>query len=165
MFAGIAVALFSGAIVERMRFGAFLIFGVLWSTLIYDPLAHWVWGEGGWLRELGALDFAGGTVVHISAGVTAIVLALTLGPRRDFGRVATVPHNVPFTLLGAGLLWFGWFGFNGGSALAADRCCCWTRGHHTRCGFRNTNGCARDWSVVRTTLVCGAAFACAFTRG
>lgn len=120
MFAGIAVALFSGAIVERMRFGAFLIFGVLWSTLIYDPLAHWVWGEGGWLRELGALDFAGGTVVHISAGVTAIVLAVTLGPRRDFGRVATVPHNVPFTLLGAGLLWFGWFGFNGGSALAAD---------------------------------------------
>ena len=120
MFAGIAVALFSGAIVERMRFGAFLVFGVLWSTLIYDPLAHWVWGEGGWLRELGALDFAGGTVVHISAGITALVLALTLGPRRDFGRIATIPHNVPFTLLGAGLLWFGWFGFNAGSALAAD---------------------------------------------
>ncbi len=120
MFAGIAVALFSGAIVERMRFGAYLVFGVLWTTLVYDPLAHWVWGEGGWIRELGALDFAGGTVVHISAGVTAIVLALVLGPRRDFGRIATVPHNVPFTLLGAGLLWFGWFGFNGGSALAAD---------------------------------------------
>ncbi len=120
MFAGIAVALFSGAIVERMRFGAYLVFGVLWTTLVYDPLAHWVWGEGGWLRELGALDFAGGTVVHISAGITALVLAVMLGPRRDFGRIATVPHNVPFTLLGAGLLWFGWFGFNGGSALAAD---------------------------------------------
>ena len=120
MFAGIAVALFSGAVVERMRFTAYLVFGVLWSTLVYDPLAHWVWGEGGWLRELGALDFAGGTVVHISAGVTALVLARMLGPRRDYGRMASVPHNVPFTLLGAGLLWFGWFGFNAGSALAAS---------------------------------------------
>jgi len=120
MFAGIAVALVSGAVVERMRFTAYVVFGVLWSTFVYDPLAHWVWGEGGWLRELGALDFAGGTVVHISAGVTAIVLAHMLGPRRDFGRIATVPHNVPFTLLGAGLLWFGWFGFNAGSALGAS---------------------------------------------
>jgi len=120
MFAGIAVALFSGAVVERMRFTAYVVFGVLWSTFVYDPLAHWVWGEGGWLGELGALDFAGGTVVHISAGVTAIVLAHMLGPRRDFGRIATVPHNVPFTLLGAGLLWFGWFGFNAGSALGAS---------------------------------------------
>ena len=119
MFAGIAVALFSGAVVERMRFTAYLLFGVLWSTFVYDPLAHWVWGEGGWLRELGALDFAGGTVVHISAGVTALMLAWLLGPRRDFGRMATVPHNVPFTLLGSGLLWFGWFGFNAGSALGA----------------------------------------------
>jgi Amt family ammonium transporter len=120
MFAGIAVALFSGAVVERMRFTAYLLFGVLWSTCVYDPLAHWVWGDGGWLRELGALDFAGGTVVHISAGVTALVLAWLLGPRRDFGRMVTVPHNVPFTLLGAGLLWFGWFGFNAGSALGAN---------------------------------------------
>jgi Amt family ammonium transporter len=120
MFAGITVALFSGAVIDRMRYGAYLLFGLLWTTLVYDPLAHWVWGAGGWLRALGALDFAGGTVVHISAGVTAIVLALTLGPRRDFKRVPTVPHNVPFTLLGAGLLWFGWFGFNAGSALAAD---------------------------------------------
>ncbi|WP_310570103.1 ammonium transporter [Gemmatimonas sp.] len=119
-FAGIAVALFSGAIVDRMRYGVYLVFGVLWTTLVYDPLAHWVWGDGGWLRTLGALDFAGGTVVHISAGVTAVVLAVVLGPRRDFKRVPTVPHNVPFTLLGAGLLWFGWFGFNAGSALAAD---------------------------------------------
>lgn len=120
MFAGIAVALFSGAVVERMRFSAYLVFGLLWSTFVYDPLAHWVWGEGGWLRELGALDFAGGTVVHISAGITALVLAHQLGPRRDFHRVIMPPHNVPFTLLGAGLLWFGWFGFNAGSALAAD---------------------------------------------
>jgi Amt family ammonium transporter len=120
MFAGITVALFSGAVVDRMRFVAYLVFGVLWTTIIYDPLAHWVWGDGGWLRELGALDFAGGTVVHISAGTTAVVLALFLGPRRDFKRVPNVPHNVPFALLGAGLLWFGWFGFNAGSALAAD---------------------------------------------
>jgi Amt family ammonium transporter len=120
MFAGITVALYSGAVIDRMRFVAYLAFGLAWSTLIYDPLAHWVWGDGGWLRTLGALDFAGGTVVHISAGVTALVLAVMLGPRRDFKRVATVPHNVPFALLGAGLLWFGWFGFNAGSALAAD---------------------------------------------
>ncbi len=120
MFAGIAVALFSGAVIDRMRFVAYLLFGVVWTTAVYDPLAHWVWGDGGWLRQLGALDFAGGTVVHISAGVTAVVLALVLGPRRDFRRVPTVPHNVPFALLGAGMLWFGWFGFNAGSALAAD---------------------------------------------
>lgn len=120
MFAGITVALFSGAVIDRMRYLAYLAFGLLWTTLIYDPLAHWVWGDGGWLRTLGALDFAGGTVVHISAGVTALVLALMMGPRRDFKRVPTVPHNVPFALLGAGLLWFGWFGFNAGSALAAD---------------------------------------------
>jgi len=120
MFAGITVALFSGAVIDRMRYVAYLLFGLLWTTLIYDPLAHWVWGAGGWLRTLGALDFAGGTVVHISAGITALVLATMLGPRRDFKRVPNVPHNVPFTLLGAGLLWFGWFGFNAGSALAAD---------------------------------------------
>ncbi|HYV99539.1 MAG TPA: ammonium transporter [Gemmatimonadaceae bacterium] len=120
MFAGITVALFSGAIVDRMRYVAYLVFGLLWTTLIYDPLAHWVWGSTGWLHTLGALDFAGGTVVHISAGVTALVLALRMGARRDFHLVPTVPHNVPFALLGAGLLWFGWFGFNGGSALAAD---------------------------------------------
>jgi len=114
------VALFSGAVIDRMRFVGYLAFGLLWTSLIYDPLAHWVWGDGGWLRTLGALDFAGGTVVHISAGVTALVLAVMMGPRRDFKRVPTVPHNVPFALLGAGLLWFGWFGFNAGSALAAD---------------------------------------------
>jgi Amt family ammonium transporter len=120
MFAGITVALVSGAIVERVRFRAYLLFVLLWTTLVYDPLAHWVWGSDGWLHALGALDFAGGTVVHISAGTAALVAALILGPLRDFGRMAFVPHNVPFTLLGAGLLWFGWFGFNGCSALAAS---------------------------------------------
>ncbi len=119
MFAAITVALISGAVVERMRFGAYLVFGLLWTTLIYDPLAHWVWADGGWLRTLGALDFAGGTVVHISAGVSALVAAMMLGPRRGLGRTPIIPHNVPFTLLGAGLLWFGWFGFNAGSALSS----------------------------------------------
>ncbi|MEJ7812798.1 MAG: ammonium transporter [Gemmatimonadaceae bacterium] len=120
MFAAITVALISGAVVERLRFPAFLLFALAWTTLVYDPLARWVWADGGWLRSLGALDFAGGTVVHISAGTAALVAALMLGRRRDLGRAALVPHNVPFTLLGAGLLWFGWFGFNAGSALAAN---------------------------------------------
>jgi ammonium transporter, Amt family len=120
MFAIITPALISGAIVERMRFRAYLVFLLLWATFVYDPLAHWVWGAGGWLQKLGALDFAGGTVVHISAGVSALVAARMLGPRKDFKRVPIVPHNVPLVLLGAGLLWFGWFGFNAGSALAAN---------------------------------------------
>lgn len=120
MFAGITVALISGAVVERLRFRVYLLFAVLWTTFVYDPLAHWVWGDGGWLHTLGALDFAGGTVVHISAGTSALVAAMILGRRRDFARAPYVPHNVPFTLLGAGVLWFGWFGFNAGSALAAN---------------------------------------------
>jgi Amt family ammonium transporter len=120
MFAGITVAIISGAVVERMRFGAYVLFAALWTTFVYDPLAHWVWGAGGWLKQLGALDFAGGTVVHISAGSAAVVAALMLGRRRGIGRQPPLPHHVPFTLLGAGLLWFGWFGFNAGSALAAD---------------------------------------------
>src|SRR5438309_604567 len=120
MFAIITPALISGAIVERMRFRGYIVFLVLWATLIYDPLAHWVWGSGGWLLKRGALDFAGGTVVHISAGVSALVAAWFLGPRRDYRRVPIAPHNVPLVLLGAGLLWFGWFGFNAGSALAAN---------------------------------------------
>ncbi len=120
MFAIITPALISGAIVERMRFRAYVAFVILWATFVYDPLAHWVWGAGGWLQKLGALDFAGGTVVHISAGVSALVAARMLGPRKDFKRAPIVPHNVPLVLLGAGLLWFGWFGFNAGSALAAN---------------------------------------------
>ncbi len=118
-FAIITAALISGAIAERMRFGAYLLFMNLWMLLVYAPVCHWVWGDG-WLARLGALDFAGGTVVHINAGAAAVVAALVLGPRRDFARQALLPHNVPFVLLGAGLLWFGWFGFNAGSALAAD---------------------------------------------
>jgi Amt family ammonium transporter len=120
MFAIITPALISGAIVERMRFRAYLVFILLWATLVYDPLARWVWGQGGWLAARGALDFAGGTVVHISAGVSAVVAAFVLGPRRDYRRSPLAPHNVPLVLLGAGLLWFGWFGFNAGSALGAN---------------------------------------------
>lgn len=121
MFAVITPALISGAVVERMRFKAYVLFIALWSLLVYVPLAHWVWGAGGWIGELGALDFAGGTVVHVSAGVSALVAALILGPRRTaIARDGGEPHNVPFVILGASLLWFGWFGFNAGSALAAD---------------------------------------------
>jgi Amt family ammonium transporter len=119
-FAVITAALISGAIVERMRFGPYLTFITLWSILVYAPIAHWVWG-GGWLGKLGALDFAGGTVVHINAAAAAFVVALALGARKDYARTAIIPQNVPFTLLGSGLLWFGWFGFNGGSALAANQ--------------------------------------------
>lgn len=118
-FAILTAALLTGALVERMRFPALLLFLTLWGLLVYAPIAHWVWG-GGFLGALGALDFAGGTVVHINAGVAALVGALVLGARKDYGRQAILPHNVPFTLLGAALLWFGWFGFNGGSALAAN---------------------------------------------
>jgi len=117
-FAIITVALISGAIVERMRFNTYLLFLVLWTLIVYSPVAHWVWG-GGFLAARGALDYAGGTVVHVNAGVAAFVAAVVLGPRRDYARQAFLPHNVPFTLLGAGLLWFWWFGFNAGSALGA----------------------------------------------
>ena len=119
MFAGITVALISGAVAERMKFSAFLLFTVLWATFIYSPLAHWVWG-GGWLGGLGDLDFAGGTVVHISSGVAALACVLALGKRHGYGTVKMAPHNLPLTLVGASLLWVGWFGFNAGSALAAD---------------------------------------------
>ncbi len=118
-FAIITAALVSGAIVERMRFGSYLAFITLWSLVVYAPVAHWVWG-GGFLAQLGALDFAGGTVVHVNAAVAALVAAVVIGKRKDYARQAILPHNVPFTLLGAGLLWFGWFGFNAGSALAAN---------------------------------------------
>ena len=117
-FAIICAALVSGAVVERMRFGPYLLFILLWSVVVYAPVAHWVWG-GGWLADIGALDFAGGTVVHINAGAAAIVAARLVGSRKDYGRQAFLPHNVPYVLLGAALLWFGWFGFNGGSALSA----------------------------------------------
>jgi Amt family ammonium transporter len=117
-FAIITAALISGAIVERMRFSAYVTFITLWALVVYSPVAHWVWG-GGWLADMGALDFAGGTVVHVNAGVAALVAAICVGPRRDYKQAGLVPHNVPFVLLGAGLLWFGWFGFNAGSAVGA----------------------------------------------
>jgi Amt family ammonium transporter len=119
-FAIITAALISGAIVERMRFSAYVAFISLWALLVYSPIAHWVWG-GGWLADWGALDFAGGTVVHVNAAVAALVAAIVVGKREDYPSTQLLPHNVPFTLLGAGLLWFGWFGFNAGSALAANQ--------------------------------------------
>lgn len=120
MFAIITPALIIGAFAERMKFSAFIAFTLMWSTFVYDPLAHWVWGVNGWLRNIGALDFAGGTVVHISSGVAGLVIALVLGKRKGHKVVSMVPHNIPFVILGTGLLWFGWFGFNAGSALAAN---------------------------------------------
>jgi Amt family ammonium transporter len=120
MFASVTVALIVGSIVERIKFSAFLLFSLLWATLVYDPIAHWVWAVGGWIRNLGALDFAGGTVVHVSAGVSALALVLVLGKRKGYGKDNMEPHNIPMVVLGAALLWFGWFGFNGGSALAAN---------------------------------------------
>jgi ammonium transporter, Amt family len=120
MFAIITPALIIGAFAERMKFSAFLIFTILWATIVYDPVAHWVWGEGGWLRNLGALDFAGGTVVHINAGIAALVTAIIIGKRKSFEKHPVPPHSLPFSVLGAGLLWFGWFGFNAGSALGAN---------------------------------------------
>jgi Amt family ammonium transporter len=120
MFAVITPALITGAFVERIKFKTYLLFTLIWATLVYDPVAHWVWGTGGFLRTLGALDFAGGTVVHILAGFSALAFALVIGKRKGFGKAPMEPHNIPFTVLGAGLLWMGWFGFNGGSALAAD---------------------------------------------
>jgi Amt family ammonium transporter len=119
MFAVITPALITGAVAERMKFKTYLVFMLLWTTLVYDVVAHWVWGTGGWLREMGALDFAGGTVVHISSGVSALVAALMIGRRRGYPDAPMPPHNLPYTLLGTGLLWFGWFGFNAGSAVTA----------------------------------------------
>ncbi len=120
MFAIITVALWTGGIVERAKFSAFLVLAVLWFTIVYCPIAHWVWGDGGWLTDLGALDFAGGAVVHINAGMSALALAFLLGHRKGFREGEPMePHNIPMVLLGAGLLWFGWFGFNAGSALTA----------------------------------------------
>jgi len=119
MFAVITPALIIGAFAERMKFSAFLVFSILWTTIVYDPMAHWIWGVGGFLREYGALDFAGGTVVHINAGMAALAAALVIGKRRGYPEVSP-PHNLPFAILGAALLWFGWFGFNAGSALSAN---------------------------------------------
>ncbi|MGH7308378.1 MAG: ammonium transporter [Candidatus Rokuibacteriota bacterium] len=120
MFAIITPALITGTFAERKKFSAFILFTLMWATFVYDPLAHWVWGDGGWLKRFGALDFAGGTVVHISSGVSALVCAIMIGRRRGYGHQPMPPHNLPLTVMGAGFLWVGWFGFNAGSALAAD---------------------------------------------
>ncbi|MDD5552873.1 MAG: ammonium transporter [Candidatus Omnitrophica bacterium] len=120
MFAIITPALILGAFAERMKFSAFIAFIIIWVTFVYDPVCHWVWGSGGWLRRLGALDFAGGTVVHVNAGIAALATALFIGKRKNMKKSVPAPHNMPFVVLGTGLLWFGWFGFNAGSALAAN---------------------------------------------
>ncbi len=120
MFAIITPALITGTFAERMKFSAFILFTVLWATLVYNPLCHWVWAVGGWIGNMGALDFAGGTVVHISSGISALAAALIIGKRYGYGSTPYIPHNLPMTITGAALLWFGWFGFNAGSALAAD---------------------------------------------
>jgi len=120
MFAVITPALITGAFAERIKFSTFVVFSLVWATLVYDPIAHWVWGKDGWLHNLGALDFAGGTVVHMSSGFSALVLALVMGRRRGYPRITPPPHNVTYTLIGAALLWFGWFGFNAGSAVQAN---------------------------------------------
>ena len=120
MFAIITPALISGAFAERMKFSGYVLFSGLWLLIVYAPVAHWVWAPGGWIRELGALDFAGGTVVHINAGIAALAAAIIVGKRRGFGKEAMVPHNLTMTMLGTGILWFGWFGFNAGSALGAN---------------------------------------------
>ena len=120
MFAIITPALIVGAFAERMKFSAFVVIMILWATFVYDPVCHWVWGVGGWLREMGALDFAGGTVVHINAGIAALMTAIVIKKRKGVNHKSILPHNLPFTVLGTALLWFGWFGFNAGSALAAN---------------------------------------------
>jgi Amt family ammonium transporter len=121
MFAVITPALISGAFAERMKFSAYVVFILLWSTLVYDPVAHWVWADGGWLFKMQALDFAGGTVVHLTAGVSALVCALVIGKRLKYPQERPIPHNLTMTLTGAGILWFGWFGFNAGSALGSGQ--------------------------------------------
>ncbi len=120
MFAVITPALITGAFAERMKFGPFVVFSLLWAIVVYNPVCHWIWGSGGWLGAKGVLDFAGGLVVHLTSGAAALAAALVIGPRQGFKKRSFMPHNLPMTLLGTGLLWFGWFGFNGGSALAAD---------------------------------------------
>lgn len=120
MFAIITAGIITGAFVERVRFGAFLIFIALWTTLVYDPVAHWVWGVDGWLRNEGVLDFAGGTVIHILSGISGLVAAMLIGKRAGYGRTAMIPHNIPMVVIGMAFLWLGWFGFNGGSAFAAN---------------------------------------------
>jgi Amt family ammonium transporter len=158
MFAVITPALIAGSFAERIKFSTFVVFTLLWATLVYDPIAHWVWGKDGWLHNLGALDFAGGTVVHMSSGFSALVLALIMGKRQGFPRITPPPHNMTYTLVGAALLWFGWFGFNAGSALQANELAV--------TAFINTNTATAaaaigwviiDWLLNKKPTVLGAA--------
>jgi Amt family ammonium transporter len=158
MFAVITPALITGAFAERIKFSTFVVFTLLWATIVYDPIAHWVWAKDGWLHNLGALDFAGGTVVHISSGISALVFALVIGKRVGYPRITPAPHNMTYTVIGAALLWFGWFGFNAGSALAANELAV--------SAFINTNTATAmaalawmviDWFVTRKPTVLGAA--------
>jgi ammonium transporter, Amt family len=158
MFAIITPALITGAFAERIKFSTFVVFTLLWATFVYDPIAHWVWAKDGWLRNLGALDFAGGTVVHISSGISALVFALVIGKRTGYPRITPPPHNMTYTVIGAALLWFGWFGFNAGSALAANELAV--------SAFINTNTAAAmaglawviiDWLITKKPTVLGAA--------
>lgn len=158
MFAVITPALITGAFAERVKFSSFLVFIVIWATFIYAPLAHWVWGVKGWMREMGALDFAGGTVVHISSGASALVAAIMFGKRIGYGQEAMPPHNLPFSVIGAGLLWVGWFGFNAGSALAADGLATSAFvATHLAAASAALSWLAMDWTLRDKPTVLGAA--------
>ncbi|MGA2976348.1 MAG: ammonium transporter [Spirochaetia bacterium] len=158
MFAAITPALITGAFAERVKFPTFVVFMLLWATLVYDPIAHWVWGKGGWLHNLGALDFAGGTVVHISSGISALVFALMVGKRSGYPRVTPPPHNMTYTLVGAALLWFGWFGFNAGSALAANELAVSAFiNTHISAAMAALSWLVIDWFVTKRPTVLGAA--------
>jgi len=158
MFAIITPALITGAIAERISFKGFFLFSLLWATFIYDPLAHWVWGTGGWLHQLGALDFAGGTVVHISSGVSALAAALLLGRRMGYPHEPITPHNLTMTVTGAGLLWFGWFGFNAGSALAANGLAASAMvATHVASAAASLSWMGTEWTVRGKPTVLGAA--------
>jgi len=158
MFAVITPALITGAFAERMKFSTYAVFTVLWATLVYDPVCHWVWGAGGWLRNMGALDFAGGTVVHVSSGIAALVCALVLGRRRGYGREPMSPHNLPLTILGAALLWFGWFGFNAGSALGANELAVWAFiSTNTAAAAAALTWMAIEWKLTGKPTILGGA--------
>ena len=161
MFAVITPALITGAFAERFKFSTFLVFTLLWALLVYNPVAHWVWGIGGWIRNLGALDFAGGTVVHITSGVSALAAALVVGKRKGFGIDNMAPHNLPMTVLGAAILWFGWFGFNAGSALAAgDLSTSAFVNTHTAAAMATLSWVFAEWIHRGKPTVLGAASGC-----
>lgn len=161
MFAVITPALITGSFAERMRFPAFAVFIVLWATFVYDPLAHWVWGMDGWMRNMGILDFAGGTVVHISSGISGLVIALIIGKRKGYGTEIMLPHHLPMTLIGASLLWFGWFGFNAGSALSANGLAANAFVvTHIAAAAATISWVVTEWSIQGKPTILGAASGC-----